>query len=135
MEESFMNCGKICRRWRLDDCPVEVKTRTESASYRGKPIAATVTAWKGVHMLDDGKQAWRVTRSETWDGGPMGLSLTYNIQPDYTAAELGVSESRDRAVVPRLHAREFSHFNSTRPTVGRTNATFLMLGHFTHRRR
>lgn len=102
MEESFMNCGKACRRWTLDDCPVEVKARTESASYRGKPVTAAVTAWKGVHMLDDGKQVWRVTRSETWDGGPMGLSLTYNIQPDYTEAERRENRKHLKAVIERL---------------------------------
>ena len=102
MEDSFLNCGRMCRRWTLDDCPVEVKTRTESASYRGKPITATVTAWKGVHMLDDGKQAWRVTRSETWDGGPMGLSLTYNIQPEYTETERRENRKHLKAVIEQL---------------------------------
>ena len=102
MEESFRNCGKACRRWTLDGCPVEVETRTESASYRGKPVTATVTAWKGVHMLDDGKRTRRVTRSETWDGGPMGLSLTYNVQPDCAASERRRNRACRKAVIEGL---------------------------------
>lgn len=102
MEESFRNCGRPCRRWTLDGSPVEVETHTESAKYRGKPITATVTAWKGVHMLDDGREVWRVTRSETWDGGVMGLSLTYNVQQECTAAERRENRRHLKAVIEQL---------------------------------
>lgn len=102
MEDVFQNCGRTCRRWALDGFPVEVETHTEGAMYRGKPVTATVTAWKGVHMLDDGRNVWRVTRSETWDGGAMGLSLTCNVQQEHTEAERRENRRHLKAVIEQI---------------------------------
>ena len=103
MEESFKNCGRVCRRWTLDDGdPVEVETHTEESVYRGKPVTALVTVWKGAHMLDDGQRVWRVTRSETWDGGPMGLTLTYSVQKQSTARERRENRKHLKAVIEQL---------------------------------
>lgn len=76
MEERFMNGGRLCRRWTLEGVAVEVETREEATRCYGRDWPTRVTIWKGAHMLDDGRTARKVTRSETWDSGPhVGLSL------------------------------------------------------------
>ena len=102
MEHCFRNCNKDCRRWTLDGVPVEVETREESATYRGKPVTATLTIWKGEHMLDDGANVWRVERSETWDGGPLGLTLTYNVREKSTEAERRENRRHLKAVIEQV---------------------------------
>ena len=90
MEHKFRNCNRDCRHWTLDGVPVEVERREETAPilYRNRiPVTATAEIWRGEHMLDDGFHTYKVVRSETYDAGPLGLTLTYNIQPEYTEAE------------------------------------------------
>lgn len=88
MEERFMNCGRLCRRWTLDGVAVEVETREDVTRCYGRDWPTRITVWKGTHMLDDGRTARKVTRSETWDSGPrVGLSLVSVIEPDGDGAE------------------------------------------------
>lgn len=102
MEETFTNCKRQCRRWTPEGCSVEVETRTEPAQYRGKSITAVITTWKGAHMLDDGFNVWRVVRSETWDGGAMGLTLAYSVQRERTEEETREYLQNLKAVVEQV---------------------------------
>lgn len=102
MEHCFRNCNRDCRRWTLEGVPVEVETREESATYRRRPITAKVTIWRGEHMLYDGEREWRVVRSETWDGGAMGLTLTYSVREKSTPAQRRENRRHLKALIEEL---------------------------------